>query len=657
MSIFKKEQIENLLPDGRSRIQFRTKSPERYTPKWLDYQYRSPDYDEILLATAPAINLNHTSLKVSEWLYSTLPDSFWNDPKLYKRKFLNPFVDSGFSEKYLIKRLAENEQMIKKFPDYAQRIYHILHNMVYGITKTNAASLWARKIIYYSANATIRRNDNLDHEQCHAIFNGKLFQLGYDADKLESYKKTGNIKSPYIPGVIGRDSIFDYPMLDWMKDKTKDPLDYFALVFWDIFTNEDYEKLDDDRRNALMKEIKQKLNGYFDVIIGNPPYNTNNEETGKIAETVYNYFCMAADKLNPKYETFIIPSKWLYGKARIPQEFSQSILNSKNACYLRLVSGEEAFPSVDTGDISIYSIDNTRECDEFTYDNHGEIHKYRNVTDITYEVNGKRWLKLMDSVVEKIEAKGLKSLADDSKIISISSDYKYDIFGNDALSSAIAFKYDYGKLVKAPDGTMIKRPTYDYSLTKDSEHSLKFYMPKVKLWKVNANGDHEYPNLEKDKMIGHIYISPLLIKNWMGNKFEHEVLVTTTINNYHKRLLDYPYNAFIMKPDEATEGLVAIGYSLKTHQEVVNLQKFMRTKFATYLITLNQVSQQFTSESLRFCPYMDFTQEWDDAKLNEYFGLTEEEIKRIDDLWAEFRPMRRAQMMQQSESEDDDAKE
>ena len=393
-----------------------------------------------------------------------------------------------------------------------------------------------------------------------------------------------------------------------------------------------------------MEEIKNKLDGYFDVIIGNPPYNTNDEKTGAVGETVYNYFCLAADALNPKYEAFIIPSKWAYGKARIAEEFSQNILNSEHAIYLSLLDGHDAFPSVDTGEVSIYSKDNTKPCEKFIFNNHGKIHECKNIKDITYEVNGKRWLKPVDSIIDKIQEKIKKSLADDTKAILVTSGNTYDIYGHDALDGAVAFKYDYGKDVIFPDGSKGKRPTYDYSLTKTNKFSMKFYIPRVKLWKKDAHGNYEFPNSENDKMMCHIWIDPSIIKDWNGNKFEHEVLVTTTINHYHKRLLDYPYNAFIMKPGETTTKLIAIGKSLETKEEVLNLQKFFQTKFVTYLVTIAQISQCFSSETLRFVPYMDFTQEWDDDKLNKFFGLDDEEIKRINDLWAEFRPMRRAQM-------------
>ena len=70
------------------------------------------------------------------------------------------------------------------------------------------------------------------------------------------------------------------------------------------------------------------------------------------------------------------------------------------------------------------------------------------------------------------------------------------------------------------------------------------------------------------------------------------------------------------------------------------MQKYIKTKFVTYLLYLNAVSHNFNAKCFSFVPSMDFTQEWDDDKLNKHFNLDETEIKRINDLFAEFRPMK-----------------
>lgn len=638
--IFSDNKIQNRKEDGSPYFRIRTKREP--LPEAIEDAYKALGYEEILLDSAPAINLNHTSLFVAEKLCNALPDEFWNDEEIYKRRILNPFGDSGFLEKYIIRRLMDNEVMKKEFPDYSERLYHILHNMLFSVAKTNAASYWLRKIVYYSADATIT---GLDREDYPTIFHGRLFSVGGDEDKLESYKKYGNIKSPWIEGVIGENNIFNYPMLDWIKSG-KDVVEYFALVFWDVFTNEKYEEIEEERRIRIMSEIKSRLKGYFDVIIGNPPYNTNDEETGKVGETIYNYFCLAADKLEPKYESFIIPSKWAYGKARIPKEFSQSVLTNKHLCYFELIDGEKAFPSVQPGEISIYTLDNTREYDKIKYIDWG-TESNEKMLDILRSKGNDKVFSRPDSIIKKVRSKITQSIADNIRMFSLKSGIIYDKYGDDLLrTSACGFRHDNGRLVILPDGTKGKRPTLDYSLVKTETYNTKFFITRTKLWR----GD--YPVYDDDKCVPHIYIDPRIISDYCGNNNHKKLVVVPPRWNYHQKLLDFPYNAYILNTDEYTAYQFAAGWNLKTDIEIENLLRYLKTKFVTYLAYQNAVSQNFSSDSLAFVPEMDFTQDWTDERLNKFFELTADEIHTIDTLFSEFKQMGRAQLIELSEKDE-----
>ena len=87
----------------------------------------------------------------------------------------------------------------------------------------------------------------------------------------------------------------------------------------------------------------------FDVIISNPPYqlNTVSGETtnvSKQAKPIYNLFVEQAKKLNPKYITMIIPSRWFAGGLGL-DSFRQDMMNDPHITHLvGYTNAKDCFP-------------------------------------------------------------------------------------------------------------------------------------------------------------------------------------------------------------------------------------------------------------------------------------------------------------------------
>ena len=85
----------------------------------------------------------------------------------------------------------------------------------------------------------------------------------------------------------------------------------------------------------------------FDVIIGNPPYQMKGGAGGSSDSSIYHFFVEQALKLDPRFLTMVIPSRWLAG-GRGMDEFRKAMLTSKHISHLvDYTKMSSAFPGVD----------------------------------------------------------------------------------------------------------------------------------------------------------------------------------------------------------------------------------------------------------------------------------------------------------------------
>lgn len=240
-----------------------------------------------------------TPPEVVNQMLDMLPQELFRNPDT---TFLDPACKTGVFLREIAKRLIKGLE--PQIPDLQERLDHIFHKQLFGIAITEITSLLSRRGVYCS----------------------KYPNSEFSVSKFDDAQ--GNIRYKRLKHTWEKEKC-TYCGASESQYKRSSELETYAYEFIHIVKPEEI---------FSMK---------FDVIISNPPYQLNTQENSKQAKPIYQHFIDKAKKLNPRFISMIIPSRWFSGGMGL-DTFRSEMLNDKRISKIvDYPNSHEVFSGVD----------------------------------------------------------------------------------------------------------------------------------------------------------------------------------------------------------------------------------------------------------------------------------------------------------------------
>jgi site-specific DNA-methyltransferase (adenine-specific) len=463
-----------------------------------------------------------------------LPAELWTDKNA---TFLDPGCKSGVFLREIAKRLDQGLEV--QIPDTQKRLNHIFKNQLFGLAITELTSLLSRRSVYCSktANGKYSACETFDNPQGNIHFgrvehtweNGRCLRCGASQ---EAYDRAPELET-------------------------------HAYQFLHIAKPEDI------------------FNMKFDVIVGNPPYQMGSDG-GTRDIPIYNKFVDQAKKLNPRFLSMIIPSRWMASGLGL-SEFRRSMLGDRRIRKLVDYGRMDAvFPGVDfEGGVCFFLWDR---------DNEGDC--------------------------------AVTTISDDDAIGPVARDLnEFDIFVRDSRALKIL-----RKVMSAGE-----TPITDI-LSVDKEFG----------WTSNFDGFHEkqrpnditlHYNRKGKRLIGwvarkNVVKSPHLIDKW-------KVMVPAAYGERGAIPAMVLGPSFITAPPSVCTQTYLFFY-VGSKKKANSLNSYLRTRFFRFLVSLRKITQHATRSTYTWVPQQSWDSTWTDKLLYKKYGITKDEIAFVESM---IRPM------------------
>lgn len=510
--------------------------------------------DEVF--TPPELANQMLDMLEKAWAEGNNGANIWADHTV---TFLDPFTKSGVFLREITARLVKGLE--EWMPDLQQRVNHILTKQVFGIGITQLTSLLARRSVYCSKSATGKHSivKTFDRDWGNIWFERTEHTWVGGTEKVITMDENGKT---VLKATNGR---CKYCGASQKEYERSDALESHAYAF--IHT---------DDIKARMAELFGE-NMHFDVVIGNPPYQLGSDG-GTRDLPIYQHFVEQAKKLEPRYLSMIIQSRWMTSGLGL-SHFRDTMLNDTSLKVLvDYPNSDEVFPGTGFRGGVCYFLRDTL---------------HRGSCEVTTVRNGIR----IGPVARELS--------------------EYDVFVRDVRAVSIL-----NKVLK------FKEPSITRILSSDKEFGWTSNFRDFNVKPVDGEIPIYYVD-KRDRKVGSIPRSAVtksshLIDTW-------KVMIPAA-GSGGDSLPDYVLGKSLIAPNPSACTQTFLFFHLPTEEAATSVQTYISTRFARFLISLRKITQHATKSTYSWVPIQDWTRAWNDESLYAKYEITDAEIEYIESM-------------------------
>lgn len=462
--------------------------------------------------------------------------NLWTDKSV---RFLDPCTKSGVFLREITRRLTEG--LADEMPPIEERVNHILTKQVFGIGITYLTSLLARRSVYCSKHA-----------------NG-THSIAKDFGNAEGniwFERTEHTFSE------GRCTYCGASKKTFDRGKDLETHAYTLIHTNDIAT----------RINELFGEDMQ-----FDVIIGNPPYQMTGGGGGTNDSPLYHLFVRQAMRLEPRFLSMVIPSRWMAGGRGLSDFRAEFLGDQRIRTLVDFANAKDVFPTVGIGGGICYFLwdrEHPGMCDCIYHRMDTTIGPYeRTLDEFDVFVRDKRAVDILHKVVAAKEQSFEELVSGDTPfgLATNFSDYTQDaepVGGQVRLYANVGTTRVHGAMAR----DTVKKNTHLID-------AWKLLLP------VAGSGR------EREKSGVDLVLGPPLIG----------------------------------EPGSVCTQTYLVAGPLNSKGEALSVESYLKTRFARFLVSLRKPAQHVFRSTYRWVPVQNWNQTWTDADLCEKYRITGDE--------------------------------